>query len=158
MLVVTVTSTDPGCDVADGTITFSFEDRSDRTNIEFKIVSEGTVLGHFDQNNSKDDAGSYTIDGLAAGTYQLYTRWGNNECEVDLGAVILEVTFEDLKDGGRISSTQRGCAPFDPAPFTGSEVAGEVTYQWQIKRAMNGQWENIDAANGKEYDPGVHPD
>ena len=156
--VVTVTSTDPGCGAEDGTITFSFDDRSGRTNIEFKIVSEETVLGHFDQNNSKDDAGAYTIDGLAAGTYQLYTRWGNNECEVDLGVVILEGTFEDLKDGGRINSTQRGCAPFDPVPFTGSEVAGEVTYQWQIKRAMNGQWENIDAANGKDYDPGVHPE
>ena len=156
--VVTVTSTNPECDANDGTITFSFDDRSDRTNIEFKIVSEGSVIGHFDQNNSKDDAGSYTVDGLASGTYQLYTRWGNNECEVDLGEVTIEEEFEDLKDGGQIEETQRGCAPFDPVPFIGSTVAGDVTYQWQIKQVMNGQWENIDAANGKDYDPGVHPE
>ena len=155
--VVEVVPTNPDCEGGNGAITLTFGDNSSRTNIEFELRKNGAVLKAFNQHNSKDNAGSYTIDGLDVGTYQLYTRWGNDECEVDLGTVTLEEERNELTNGGKISKTQKNCGGFDPAPFIGdalSHPSGDpVLYQWQIKVDKNtGSWTDIPGATAKDYD------
>ncbi len=63
----------------DGSITFNFEDDANnggtRTNIEFSIDGGNTY-----PYNVPDNSGSTTVNNLAPGTYQIYARWGNNEC------------------------------------------------------------------------------
>ncbi|RMF03524.1 MAG: DUF11 domain-containing protein, partial [Bacteroidetes bacterium] len=79
-----LTSTDPGCDADDGTITITFPDNPSRTAIEFSIDG-GTSW----PASVPDNSGSYTFTGLAAGTYQVWSRWGDDSCPVSLGGVIL---------------------------------------------------------------------
>ncbi|WP_306644043.1 HYR-like domain-containing protein [Sanyastnella coralliicola] len=78
---VTVSSTDVDCVDNNGTITFTFVDNPARTNIEFSIDGGATWPAEY---NVLDNTGSFTITGLAPGTYDLAVRWGNDECEVDL--------------------------------------------------------------------------
>uniref|UniRef100_UPI003568A2AC immunoglobulin domain-containing protein n=1 Tax=Ancylomarina sp. TaxID=1970196 RepID=UPI003568A2AC len=88
----TVTSSNPSCPNLDsGSITFSFPDHLNRTNIQFSINgSSGTY------ENSVDDAGSYIFSSLDAGDYDVYVRWGNHECPLDLGFVTLKL--ENISD------------------------------------------------------------
>ncbi|WP_341227362.1 CUB domain-containing protein [uncultured Arcticibacterium sp.] len=79
---VTVTSQNANCGLNNGEITFSFPDQSGRTGIEFS-TNNGSSYG----NNVNDNIGSTTIGGFGPGTYEVWTRWGNNECPVDLGSV-----------------------------------------------------------------------
>jgi len=81
----TVAVEHPLCDQNDGKIIFSFEDVTSRTNIEFSLDGGQTFPLYV-----RDDAGIATFDNLAAGSYHLYVRWGNNECPVDLGIKNLE--------------------------------------------------------------------
>ncbi len=75
----------------DGAITFSFSDTPGRTNIEFSINGGSTY-----PYNVADNSGSTTVSNLSPGTYQLYTRWGNNECPQNLG----EITIAAGNGGG----------------------------------------------------------
>lgn len=83
---VTVANTNPACGGATGSITFSFPDHPNRTGIEFSIDGGTTWPSAYRTNDSN---GTLTINGLAAGDYDLITRWGNDECPVDLGAANL---------------------------------------------------------------------
>ncbi len=62
-----------------GEITFTFEDSPQRTGIEFSIDGGATY-----PYGSSDAAGTYTVAGLAAASYDLWVRWGNNDCPIDL--------------------------------------------------------------------------
>ncbi|GAA4278077.1 hypothetical protein GCM10022259_28020 [Aquimarina mytili] len=66
----------------DGSITFNFSDTPGRTNIEFSIDGGATY-----PYNVQDNSGSTTISNISPGTYELYTRWGNNECPQSLGQI-----------------------------------------------------------------------
>jgi len=81
--VATVTSTNENCGDSDGTITFTFDDHPNRTQIEFSINGGGSFV------NRNDNVGSYTFTNLSAGTYPLKSKWGNGECEYDLGTVTI---------------------------------------------------------------------
>ncbi|MDG1765676.1 MAG: SdrD B-like domain-containing protein, partial [Flavobacteriales bacterium] len=83
---VSVSSTNPVCLEENGSITFTFADVASRTNIEFSIDGGNTWPAEY---NVADNSASFTIDGLAPGTYELVTRWGNDECPVDLGNISL---------------------------------------------------------------------
>ncbi|GAA4271212.1 hypothetical protein GCM10022258_05050 [Aquimarina gracilis] len=77
----TVDKTDESSQGAnDGRITFSFPNTAGRTNIEFSIDGGSTY-----PYNVPDNSGSTTVSNLSSGTYQLYVRWGNNECPQNLG-------------------------------------------------------------------------
>ena len=82
--VATVLKNDPTCGNNDGKFTFSFDDRAGRTNIEFSIDGGNTFI-----KNVKDDTGSTMISDLENGSYDLYVRWGNDECPVSLGTFAL---------------------------------------------------------------------
>ncbi len=74
-------------DLNSGSITFNFEDSPQRTVIEFSLTG-GPPFPY----NAPDNSGSLTLDGIQPGTYDLWVRWGNDHCPVDLN----EVTIEEL--------------------------------------------------------------
>ena len=85
---VTVDVVAADCDLDNGKIVFSFNDRSGRSNIEFSLDGGQTY-----PLNVKDKLGTATFNNLGVGNYDLWVRWGNNECPVDLGSVTLnEIT------------------------------------------------------------------
>ena len=74
---VTTSKVDEVCD-QNGSITFTFSDTPDRTNIQFSI--DGGATYPYDR---PDNSGSFTVS-LPAGTYDLFTRWGDESCPTDL--------------------------------------------------------------------------
>ena len=74
---------DPTCGQSDGKITFSFSDNPTRSNIEFSLDGGGTYV------NVSDNQGTFMFSNLGAGNYDLFVRWGNDECPVDLGVINL---------------------------------------------------------------------
>ncbi len=80
---ITATTRTHTCDGADnGTITLDFDDSSQRTGIEFSIDG-GLTFPHW----TYDSIGTITITDLPAGTYDLWSRWGDNNCPVDLNDI-----------------------------------------------------------------------
>lgn len=80
-----VTKTDESSQGANnGSITFTFSDASNRSNIEFSIDGGNTY-----PYNVPDNAGSTTVSNLAPDTYNLFVRWGNNECAQSLNSVTI---------------------------------------------------------------------
>ncbi len=72
------------CGKQDGTITFTFADTEGRSHIEFSLDG-GTTYKTVPDNSSM-----YTFKDLAAGSFDIWVRWGNDQCPVDLGTVIIE--------------------------------------------------------------------
>ncbi|MCK8521755.1 T9SS type A sorting domain-containing protein [Aquimarina sp. D1M17] len=68
----------------DGSITFNFNDNTGRGNIEFSIDGGNTY-----PYNVPDNTGSTTISNLSPGTYNLFVRWGNDECAQSLNSVTI---------------------------------------------------------------------
>ena len=77
-------ATQASCIDQTGTITFNFSDSSDRTNIEFSI--DGGVTYPY---NFSDLIGSSTITGIAPGLYDIWVRWGNDQCPLDIEDVTI---------------------------------------------------------------------
>ena len=77
------TVTDPACGETNGSVTITFTDSPNRTAIEFS-TDGGNTYG----NSVNDNSGSTTI-ALAPGTYSLWTRWGNDDCPVEIGPVTI---------------------------------------------------------------------
>ncbi|PHN07243.1 hypothetical protein CRP01_06335, partial [Flavilitoribacter nigricans DSM 23189 = NBRC 102662] len=81
---VTVASTNPLCGLINGTITFTFANNPNYTDIQFSL--DGGLTYPY---TTTDILGIFTVSNLATGTYDLYARWGNEDCPVDLGTVEL---------------------------------------------------------------------
>ena len=99
--------TNPTCGSNDGKITFFFTDDTGRTNIEFSIDGGNTY-----PYNVSDAAGSTMASNLGAGTYDVYTRWGNGQCPSDLGSVTLTSSGGD-SDGDGVCDAD-DCRPNNP--------------------------------------------
>jgi len=72
---VTVNATNPDCGQDNGSISFSFPDHSSRTNIEFSLDGGQTY-----PLNVSDNVGTTSFDNLGEGKYDLFVRWGNDDC------------------------------------------------------------------------------
>lgn len=82
--LVTVTSSNPNCAANNGTITFSFANNPTETQLKFSFDGGITY-----QTPVADNTGSVTYFNRSAGIYELYTRWGNDDCPIYLGSVTL---------------------------------------------------------------------
>ena len=99
--VVAVTTEDYICGADTGRIDFAFGLVSGRESIEFSLDS-GITYPFF----VSTDRGGLSIDSLAPGTYDLFARWGNQDCPTSLGSVTLsavngnppEVTVQDFNN------------------------------------------------------------
>ncbi len=69
---------------ATGSVILEFLDDPNRTNIEFSL--DGGLNYPY---TSPDDLLALNIPDLAAGTYDLWVRWGNDECPVDMGNLVI---------------------------------------------------------------------
>lgn len=78
--VTTVVSDDicANSPVGNGTITFNFKDDAKQTNIEFSI--DGGITFPY---NVPDNSGIHVVL-IAPGTYDLWARWGDGACPIDL--------------------------------------------------------------------------
>jgi len=81
----TIMSSNPTCTEDNGSITFSFPDHPNRTGIQFSLNNQSTY-----ESGINDNTGSITYSDLAEGTYNLWVRWGNGECPINLGSVVLQ--------------------------------------------------------------------
>ena len=83
--ITNVVSTDEICEGEDGTITISFGDTSGRTLLDFSLDGGNT----YPFESIPDNSGSFTISDLAPGTYDLYVRWGDTSCPMELQTVVI---------------------------------------------------------------------
>ena len=97
--VVSVATADPICGQDNGSITFSFGNTNGRSNIEFSMDGGSSY-----PLNVKDNIGSASFTDLVAGTYDLWVRWGNDECPVDLGSETLTEVPGPTADAGENQS------------------------------------------------------
>ncbi|RME95347.1 MAG: hypothetical protein D6772_13310, partial [Bacteroidetes bacterium] len=118
---VTVTFADATCGEDNGSITFSFPDNPSRTTIEFSIDGGNTY-----PFSSPDNAGSLTVGDLAAGTYDLWTRWGNDDCPVDLPDVTIDNIGGPTVDAGPDQTICEG----ETATLTATASGGTTSYTY----------------------------
>ncbi|MEM6630131.1 MAG: SdrD B-like domain-containing protein [Bacteroidota bacterium] len=88
------------CSDQDGVITFTFEDHPSETLVSFSIdggLSFPIIVG--------DNMGTYTVEGLSSGVYELYVKWGESSCPIFLG------TGELLSTEGQIDVDLSFTAP-----------------------------------------------
>ena len=158
--VTSLGHTDPSCDADDGTITITFSDNPNRTGIEFSIDGGSTWSA-----GVNDNTGSYTFTELAAGTYNVQARWGDDSCPVAVGLVTL-APYTDISTPGSISGGDSQCGSYDPAIITSAAPAsggtgGNIAYRWQYREwdctASNwGAWAWVAGnSNSASYDPAV---
>ncbi len=103
---VDVEANDLTCGETDGVIKFFFDDNSSRTRIEFSIDGGNTY-----PLNVSDASVMASYENLAAGIYDVYVRWGNDECAVSLGQFTLNVPADSDGDG---LCDDDDCVPDDP--------------------------------------------
>ncbi len=80
----TILSSDDHCGDDNGTITFSFLDHPNRTQLQFSLDG-GTTYS----SNVADNSGSITYSNLSAGSYDLWVRWGDSDCPFNLPDVTI---------------------------------------------------------------------
>jgi uncharacterized protein YjdB len=80
----TVSFSSPSCGVDDGSITFGFLDNPDRTDVQFSMDG-GTTFPY----TANDNVGTYTVIGLASGDYNLYAKWIDDSCPLQLSNITL---------------------------------------------------------------------
>ena len=125
--ITNITSTEPSCGVNDGTITFTFPDEPSRVSIEFSTMGNGGSA-NYDTYNTADNVGTYTITGLAPGTYDLWVRWGDDNCPVDLSDVTLN---DNSVPVAAITTAPTGLCEDISYNWGTTTVAGE-TYSWDF--------------------------
>lgn len=82
---VTIETQDAACGQNNGFIEFTFPDDPLQSNIEFSIDGGATY-----PINISDNMGVARFDDLPPGVYDIYTRWGNDACPIDLGIITIE--------------------------------------------------------------------
>ena len=75
------------CSAPTGSISLNFTDNLDQTDIEFSL--DGGFTYPYSVN---DNIGSTVLPNLSSGTYDLWVRWGNDECPLNLADVTISNT------------------------------------------------------------------
>ncbi len=87
-----VTITNATCDGStNGKLTFTFSDNASRSNIEFSVNGGASYPYNF-----LDNAGSGETSSLTDGTYNVWVRWGDNTCPVDLGNYTVSTDADNI--------------------------------------------------------------
>ncbi len=127
---VTVTLTQPTCTVQ-SMVTFNFSNHPSRSMIEFSLNGGSSYETAVPDNSSSV---SYPI---ASGTHNLYARWGNNQCPLDLGNFIINTGPAPSINAGVNFNACDG----DQVTFAPSVTGGTAPYQYS--------WDNgISSGNG----------
>ena len=138
----TVAVVDATCGLDNGEFTFTFPDHPNRTAIEFSIDNQAT---YGNGNLVYDNSGSLTYSGLAAATYEVWVRWGNDDCPVYLGQYIIG---DDPQATVTTQPTDQTVFVNSNASFTAA-TANADTFQWQVSTNGGVSFSNI--SDGAEY-------
>ncbi|MCF8714102.1 hypothetical protein JM658_04605 [Joostella atrarenae] len=135
----TATTNSASCGEDNGSITFNFPNKDNRSSIQFSLDGGNTY------NTTPDDSGSITYTDLKTGSYNLWARWGNGECAIELGDYNIErkpeVAITDQPKDQKIFVNQ-------DAEFSVS-IDNADTFQWQVSK--DGGINFIDINDGSEY-------
>ncbi|MFD2607404.1 PA14 domain-containing protein [Euzebyella marina] len=118
-----ITTNDATCNVNNGSFTLSFPNHPNRTSIQFSLDGGATY-----RTNVADNSGSVTYGGLSGGTYNIWARWGNSACPVELGTYTINT----------VPVVTVVSEPIDQTIFVGQNTSFSVsannadTYQWQV--------------------------
>ncbi len=80
----TVNQSDEYCGQNNGSISFTFADAPDQTQIQFS-VDDGVTYPYV----TPDNVASFSINNLSPGTYDVWARWGDNSCPIELAPVTI---------------------------------------------------------------------
>ena len=142
---VTLTSTDEVCPGQNnGSITFTFPDNTNRSWIEFSLDNGSTY-----PFNSADNAGNMVVSNLSPGTYAVWTRWGNDECPVDLGTVTID-------PGVSPSPTIGSNGPICEGETLVLSSSGGVTYSWSGPNGFNSSAQNPNISSATVTMTGIY--
>ena len=137
---VTVTQENTTCGFDNGEITFSFPNHPNRTNIEFSLDSQNSY-----ETSLADASSSVTYSGLSVGSYEVWVRWGNDECPVNLGTYTISAN-----PVATITAQPNDQTVFVNNNATFSTTSTDAdTYQWQV--STNGGVSFSDIINGTYY-------
>ena len=134
---VSISSLGSSCGLANGAIKFWFQDELSRASIAFSVNGEN---GKYKSVN--DASGPFTYEGLKAGIYDVWARWGNGDCPINLGKVeVMEGTPNPIVN---MSSTPAGCGTDDgsitlkfPNNLTRAKIAFSIDGENGPFRSMN---------------------
>lgn len=122
--VVTTSLVHENCDDP-GSVVFSFEDVSNRSHIAFSMDAGASYPLYVADNST-----SASFDNVEAGTYNLFTRWGNGECPVDLGEVTIT---EDPKPEVVVSSSNpQGYETTGSIHFTYADIEKRTNIEFSM--------------------------
>ncbi len=107
---VMVSSADSECDADNGSITFTFNDYTNMTAMDFSVDPQGTGPS-WSHQSILDNSGSYTVNNLIPGTYDVRVRRGNDFCEIDLGQVVIGEESCQCMVGNPVVTGKEICAP-----------------------------------------------
>jgi Zn-dependent metalloprotease len=121
--------TDTSCSMSDGAIIINFPDNANRSHIEFSIDGGSTYPYYV-----SDTLGSLTINGLASATYNVWTRWGNDECPAELGDYT--ISSVNITSG----PSDMSICEFDTVVFSAIGT-GAATKKWHVNDGSG--WNSI---------------
>lgn len=81
-----ITTTDIICTGNSGSINFAFSDVSNQDTVLFSIDGGSTF-----PYASPDNAGTFTIDSLLPGNYNVWLSWGDSTCLADMGSITISL-------------------------------------------------------------------
>ncbi|MBQ4805141.1 DUF5011 domain-containing protein, partial [Aquimarina sp. MMG015] len=126
----TVGTSNASCTDNDGEITFTFPDNAARTDIEFSIDNGGSYPYSY-----SDNVGSATINNIAAGSYDVWVRWDNDECPVDLGEITID---QEVSPNATVVAVETSCGADNGAlNFTFSDVGTRTVIQFSINNGTS---------------------
>jgi len=133
---------------SDGTITFTFNNAPGRSTIQFSL-NGGASYGY----SSADNAGSYTISGLAPGTYDVSTRWQGGDCPLGLGSVtISEGPPAPTCSDGILNQGETGVDCGGPCQACAPNACGDIPLVTYPKPALPTAVIGADAGQGFAID------
>lgn len=94
---ISLSHNNPGCSNNDGTITVTFANSSDQSQIQLSLNGGSSY-----PVTVNDNSGSYTFTGLSNGQFEVAARYSNNVCEFNIGTKVL------IRDCGTVSVNPGG--------------------------------------------------
>ncbi len=132
--ITSSSTTDEICNGGDGSITFNFTDDPNQSTIFFSLDGGASY-----PYSVADDAGTFTINNLAAGTYDLYVSWLGGVCSLDIPDETIE---NEPAPVVMTSSTNLDCI---------SSSGGSITFTFTDVASRTGIEFSLDGGNTYPY-------
>ena len=120
--IVSATKSNATCGQNNGSLTFTFNNVSSQTDIQFSLNGGSTY-----PYTVPDNSGTTTISNLSPGTYNLMARWGNSTCPISVGTQ----TISRVNGTASISGNLTICnGQSTTLTATLNNGVGTVNYSW----------------------------